>query len=65
MFCRSFSGDGCCEDGEDRFGFWAGLWAYAGCDGCYERETARLCRVYTKGREAEKRLYANGGHIGI
>jgi hypothetical protein len=62
---RSVSSNGGCEDGEDRFGIWACVWACAGCGGCDEGEAAGLCRVYIEARETESGLYANGGHIRI
>jgi hypothetical protein len=65
VFCRSFSSNGSCEDGEDGVGFWACVWTYPGCCGGDEREAAGLCRVYTEGRETENGPYATRGHIRI
>jgi hypothetical protein len=61
--CRQVSDYGGCEDCEDRVGYWACLWAGAGCGGGDEGETAGLCGVYNEGREAERGQLGNGGHL--
>jgi hypothetical protein len=60
---RSLSRDGSCEDGEDRFGYWACVWIGTGCCGSDEGETTRICRDHIERRKAENGHNANGSHL--